>query len=174
MVRLQEGKRTLQALQGDLRTQDERVAGLEKQLAAARAQWEKKNESVVSSPRAAVVWEIKAQAGDLLETLQPVMKLIDCQNRWVTTHVAENDLNRLQIGTTARIELVGKRMTLRGVVQSIRSGIGRLKLGEDPLIPIPINLARESEVRVRILNDVPAPPLQFCYVGYTGRVIFDR
>jgi hypothetical protein len=63
-------------------------------------------------------------------------------------------------------------LTLRGEVQSIRSGIGRLRLGETPLVPIPINLARESEVRVRILDDAPAPPLQFCYVGYTGRVIF--
>jgi hypothetical protein len=102
------------------------------------------------------------------------MKLIDCKNRWVTTYVAENDLNRLRIGSKARIELVGMRVALRGEVQSIRSGIGRLSLGEDPLVPIPINLARESEVRVRILNDVPAPALQFCYMGYTGRVIFER
>jgi multidrug resistance efflux pump len=174
VVRLQEASRTLQNLQGDLRTQDERVAGLERQLAAANQQWEKRNQSVLRSPRHAVVWELQAQAGDLLEALQPVMKLIDCKNRWVTTYVAENDLNRLRIGSTARIELVGTRVALRGEVQSIRSGIGRLSLGEDPLVPIPINLARESEVRVRILNDVPAPALQFCYVGYTGRVIFER
>jgi len=150
------------------------VAGLERQLTASGQQWEKRHQSLLRSPRQAVVWELQAQAGDLLEALQPVMKLIDCNNRWVTTSVAENDLNRLRIGDKARIELVGRRMTLRGEVESIRSGIGRLQLGDDPLVPIPINLARESEVRVRILNDVPAPPLQFCYVGYTGRVIFKR
>ncbi|MCT0207545.1 HlyD family secretion protein [Synechococcus sp. CS-1332] len=174
VVRLQEARRSLQALQGDLSTQDQRVAGLGRQLAASSQQWEKRHKSILRSPRQAVVWELQAQAGDLLEALQPVMKLIDCNNRWVTTTVAENDLNRLRIGDRARIELVGRRMTLRGEVESIRSGIGRLQLGDDPLVPIPINLARESEVRVRILNDVPAPPLQFCYVGYTGRVIFER
>ncbi len=174
VVRFQEARRNLQALQGNLSTQDERVKGLERQLKAAQQQLDKRSETVLRSPRRAVVWDIQAQAGDLLEALQPVMKLIDCSNRWVVTFVAEKDLNRLRIGTPARIELVGRRMSLRGEVQSIRSGIGRLKLGEDPLVPIPINLARESEVRVRLLNDVPAPPLQFCYVGYTGRVIFDR
>ncbi|MEA5441564.1 HlyD family secretion protein [Cyanobium gracile] len=174
VVRLQEARRSLQALQGDLGTQDQRVAGLERQLADATQQWDKRHQSTLRSPRRAVVWELQAQAGDLLEALQPVMKLIDCENRWVITYVAENDLNRLQIGTGARIELVGRRMTLRGEVESIRSGIGRLRLGNDPLVPIPINLARESEVRVRLLNDVPSPPLQFCYVGYTGRVIFER
>lgn len=174
VVRLQEAKRTLQTLQGDLSTQDQRVMGLDRQLTAATQQWEKRNQSLLRSPRNAVVWELQAQAGDLLEALQPVMKLIDCNNRWVTTYVTEKDLNQLQIGDPARIELVGRRLTLRGEVQSIRSGIGRLRLGKDPLIPIPLNLARESEVRVRLLNDVPSPPLQFCYVGYTGRVIFKR
>ena len=171
-VRLQETKRNLQSLQGDLYTQDQRVKGLERQLTAAIQAWEKLRMSVLRSPRQAVVWELQAQAGDLLEAMQPVIKLIDCGNRWVTTYVAENDLNRLRIGSAARVELVGRQLTLRGEVQSIRSGIGRLRLGEAPLVPIPINLTRESEVRVRILNDVPAPPLQFCYVGYTGRVIF--
>jgi len=171
-VRLQETKRSLQSLQGELYTQGQRVEGLERQLAAASQEWEKRHLSVLRSPRHAVIWELQAQAGDLLEAMQPVIKLIDCGNRWVTTYVAENDLNRLRIGSAARVELVGRRLTLRGEVQSIRSGIGRLRLGEAPLVPLPINLARESEVRVRILNDVPAPPLQFCYVGYTGRVIF--
>ena len=171
-VRLQETKRSLQSLQGELYTQGQRVEGLERQLAAASQDWEKRHLSVLRSPRHAVIWELQAQAGDLLEAMQPVIKLIDCGNRWVTTYVAENDLNRLRIGSAARVELVGRRLTLRGEVQSIRSGIGRLRLGEAPLVPLPINLARESEVRVRILNDVPAPPLQFCYVGYTGRVIF--
>jgi multidrug resistance efflux pump len=155
-------------------TQDQRVAGLERQLVVARQQWERLHQSVLRSPRQAVVWELQAQVGDLLEELQPVFKLIDCSHRWVTTYVAENDLNRLHIGSPSRIELVGVRLTLRGEVQSIRSGIGRLRLGADPLVPIPFNLARESEVRVRILKDVPAPPLRFCYVGYTGRVIFER
>ena len=37
---------------------------------------------------------------------------------------------------------------------------------------LPINLARESQVRVRIDSDVPAPPRKLCFVGYSARVIF--
>jgi hypothetical protein len=69
---------------------------------------------------------------------------------------------------------VGNRDKLRGEVIGIRSGIGRTQLGDEAPQPVPINLARESEVRIRILNDFAAPPGAFCYVGFTAKVSFDR
>lgn len=69
---------------------------------------------------------------------------------------------------------MGSRNKLRGEVIGIRSGIGRTQLGEEAAQPVPINLARESEPIIRILNDFPAPPGAFCYVGFTAKVSFDR
>jgi hypothetical protein len=57
-------------------------------------------------------------------------------------------------------------------VDLIRSGVGRLSGRDGEPSALPINLARESQVRVRIDSDVPAPPRKLCFVGYSARVIF--
>jgi hypothetical protein len=81
-------------------------------------------------------------------------------------------LKRLKIGTRARIDLNGEELDLNGSVVLIRSGMGRL--GELNADPTPLQPGQKplSQVRVRILNDVPAPPQKLCFVGYGARVIF--
>ena len=101
-----------------------------------------------------------------------MLQLVNCANRWVTTYVSEGDLTRLRIGSRARIDLIGEDLDLRGQVDLIRSGVGRLPGNDDTATPPPINLARESQVRVRIDSDVPAPARKLCFVGYSARVIF--
>ncbi|QEY32462.1 HlyD family efflux transporter periplasmic adaptor subunit [Synechococcus sp. RSCCF101] len=171
-VRLQEEELALNRLQGDLRTERRRVSGLREQLAVAEQEWSERHEWTVRSPRTAVVWDVLAQEGDRVNGLEPLLTLIDCERRWLTTTMTEHDLNEIGVGSKARVQLVGNRRRLRGEVVSIRSGIGRLQLGEEAIRPVPINLARESEVRVRLLNDWPAPPEEFCYVGSSARVVF--
>jgi multidrug resistance efflux pump len=97
---------------------------------------------------------------------------VNCASRWVTTYVSERDLKRLRIGSPARIDLIGEELDLRGRVDLIRSGVGRLSGKDDEPTPLPINLARESQVRVRIDSDVPAPARKLCFVGYSARVLF--
>ncbi len=172
-VRLQESKLKLQRLEGRRRTQAKRVEGLTRQLETAGIARGLQSESTLVSPREAVVWKLLANQGDTVRAEAPVLQLIDCKDRFITTFVKESDLNRVRIGSPARIDLVGDSLDLRGEVATIRSGLGRVSLKDDTN-PIPINLARESQVRVRILNDIPAPPLKFCYVGFTARVSFER
>ena len=174
VVRLQEATIALENAEGDVRTQTFQVSGLEQQVNVARKEWQERSRSRLVSPRRAVVWQLGAQRGDSVDAMQTVIQMIDCSQRWLTTTVAENDLNRIQLGSKARIELVGSRDKLRGEVIGIRSGIGRTQLGEEAPQPVPINLARESEVKIRILNDFPAPPGEFCYVGFTAKVSFQR
>ena len=174
VVRLQEATIAMENAEGDLRTQSFQVSGLEQQLSVAKKEWQERNLARLVSPRRAVVWQLGAQKGDSIDAMQTVIQMIDCSKRWLTTTVAENDLNRIHLGSKARIELVGSRDKLRGEVIGIRSGIGRTQLGEEAPQPVPINLARESEVKIRILNDFPAPPGEFCYVGFTAKVSFER
>jgi multidrug resistance efflux pump len=174
VVRLQEATIALENAVGDVRTQTFQVSGLEQQVNVARKEWQERSRSLLVSPRKAVVWQLGAQRGDSVDAMQTVIQMIDCNQRWLTTTVAENDLNRIRLGSKARIELVGSRNKLRGEVIGIRSGIGRTQLGDEAPQPVPINLARESEVKIRILNDFPAPPGEFCYVGFTARVSFGR
>jgi multidrug resistance efflux pump len=174
VVRLQEATIDLENAEGDVRTQAFQVSGLEQQVAVARKEWQERSSARLISPRKAVIWQLGAQRGDSVDAMQSVIQMIDCSQRWLTTTVAENDLNRIRLGSRARIELVGSRDRLRGEVVGIRSGIGRTQLGEEAPTPVPINLARESEVKIRILNDFPAPPGEFCYVGFTAKVSFQR
>jgi multidrug resistance efflux pump len=174
VVRLQEATIALENAEGDVRTQAFQVSGLEQQVAVARKEWQERSSARLVSPRKAVIWQLGAQRGDSVDAMQSVIQMIDCSQRWLTTTVAENDLNRIRLGSKARIELVGNRDKLRGEVVGIRSGIGRTQLGEEAPTPVPINLARESEVKIRILNDFPAPPGEFCYVGFTAKVSFQR
>ena len=174
VVRLQEATIALENAEGDVRTQAFQVSGLEQQVAVAKKEWQERSSARLISPRKAVIWQLGAQRGDSVDAMQSVIQMIDCSQRWLTTTVAENDLNRIRLGSKARIELVGSRDKLRGEVVGIRSGIGRTQLGEEAPTPVPINLARESEVKIRILNDFPAPPGEFCYVGFTAKVSFQR
>lgn len=174
VVRLQEATIALENAEGDVRTQAFQVSGLEQQVAVARKEWQERSSARLVSPRKAVIWQLGAQRGDSVDAMQSVIQMIDCSQRWLTTTVAENDLNRIRLGSKARIELVGSRDKLRGEVVGIRSGIGRTQLGDEAPTPVPINLARESEVKIRILNDFPAPPGEFCYVGFTAKVSFQR
>ncbi len=174
VVRLQEATIALENAEGDVRTQTFQVSGLEQQVNVARKEWQERSRSRLVSPRKAVVWQLGAQRGDSVDAMQTVIQMIDCSQRWLTTTVAENDLNRIRLGSKAKIQLVGSRDKLRGEVIGIRSGIGRTQLGDEAPQPVPINLARESEVKIRILNDFPAPPGEFCYVGFTAKVSFQR
>jgi len=170
--RLQATKLDLARLAG-LRTAAERqVQGLTAQLNTAKTLYNQQSSVWLKAPVASVVWGVVARTGDTLAQQAPVLRLINCRSRWVTTYVSESDLKRLRIGNPARIDLIGEQLDLRGKVDLIRSGVGRTADRDNDPSRLPINLARESQVRVRINSDVPAPARKLCFVGYSARVIF--
>jgi len=172
LPRLQDQNLKLAQLEGEQAAAERRVKGLKDQLVTAESVFQKQSQAWISAPIAAVVWRVQARSGDSLRPQQPVLQLVNCANRWVSTYVSESDLNRLRIGSRARIDLIGEDLDLRGQVDLIRSGVGRLSGNDNPSSLPPINLARQSRVRVRIDSDVPAPARKLCFVGYSARVIF--
>lgn len=172
LPRLQESRLRLAQLEGERAAVQRRVKGLEAQLTTAETLFEKQSNVWLEAPVPAVVWRVQARTGDSLRPQQPVLRLVKCTSRWVTTYVSESDLKRLRIGSRARIDLIGEELDLSGRVDLIRSGVGRLSGDNDEPVPLPINLPRESQVRVRIDSNVPAPPQKLCFVGYSARVIF--
>lgn len=175
LPRLQEVRLKLAPLEGERVAAQRRVTGLQAQLKTAESLFRKQSAVWVEAPGPAVVWQVQARRGDSLRPQQPLLRLVNSSSRWVATSVvatsvSEGDLRRLRIGSRARIDLIGEILDLRGQVDLIRSGVGRLSSQNDDPAPLPINRARESRVRVRIDNDVPAPPRKLCFVGYSGRV----
>lgn len=170
--RLEETELKRKLLESEARTQQKRVQGLEAEYRSAESQLNRYRQAWISAPLQAVVWRLLAHTGDDVKAQQKVVRLIDCTERWLTTTVSESMLKRLKIGTPARIDLNGEALDLNGSVTLIRSGMGRL--GELHADPTPLQPGQKplSQVRVRILNDVPAPPEKLCFVGYGARVIF--
>ncbi len=172
LPRLQETRLKLAQLGGERAAAQRRVKGLQAQLNSADTLFQQQSNVWLKAPIPAVVWRVQARSGDTLRPEQPVLRLVNCKSRWVNTYVSESDLKRLRIGSRARIDLIGEDLDLRGQVDLIRSGVGRLAGKDDEAAPLPINLARESQVRVRLDSDVPAPARKLCFVGYSARVIF--
>jgi multidrug resistance efflux pump len=172
LPRLQNTRLELARLAGLKRAAERQVKGLQAQLDTAQTLYAQQRTVWLKSPTNAVVWGLLARKGDTLKPQQLVLRLINCRSRWVTTYVSESDLKRLRIGSRARIDLIGEDLDLRGRVDLIRSGVGRQADRENDPTRLPINLARESQVRVRIDSDVPAPPRKLCFVGYSARVSF--
>ena len=172
LPRLQETRIRLAQLEGQMAGLERKVKGLRGQLNTARLLYKQERDVWIDSPIQGVIWKILSRVGDTLKPDQPLLKLVNCQQRWVNTTVSESDLRRLRIGTRARIDLIGEDLDLSGSVDLIRSGVGRISGQNDDAVARPINLARQSEVRVRIDSDVPAPPKKLCFVGYSARVIF--
>jgi len=170
--RLQQARLQLARLQGERTAALHQVQGLQSQLSSAERLFRQQSDLWLEAPINAVVWQLQARNGDSLRAQQKVLRLINCASRWITTYVSESDLKRLRIGSRARIDLLGEDLDLRGQVDLIRSGVGRLSGDNDEPKPLPINLARESQVRVRIDRDLPAPARKLCFVGYSARVIF--
>lgn len=170
--RLEETQLKRQLLENDLLIQQKRVQGLEGELRSAETQLGRVRSAWITAPLQAVVWRLLAHAGDDVKANQKLIRLIDCKQRWLTTTVSESMLKRLKIGSRARIDLNGESLDLNGSVELIRSGMGRLgEINEDPK-PLAPGQKPLSQVRVRILNDVPSPPEKLCFVGYGARVIF--
>ena len=172
LPRLQNTKLELARLAGLRRAAERQVEGLRAQLDTAQTLYEQQRTTWLKAPENAVVWGLLARKGDTLKPQQLVLRLINCHSRWVTTYVSESDLKRLHIGSRALIDLIGEDLDLHGRVDLIRSGVGRQADRENDPTRLPINLARESQVRVRIDSDVPAPARKLCFVGYSARVSF--
>lgn len=171
--RLQETQQKRKQLESERITQIKRVEGLKAELQSAETLLSRQREAVIKAPRPGVVWRLLARLGDDLQAQQKVIRMIDCDRRWLLATVNEATLKQLKIGSEAKIDLIGEELNLKGRVELIRSGVDRLSGGvNDNPIPVPVNQKSLSQVRVGILNDLPAPAQKLCFVGYGARVTF--
>ncbi|WP_338462712.1 HlyD family efflux transporter periplasmic adaptor subunit [Synechococcus elongatus IITB7] len=172
-VRLQELKLQESQLRSQVAAQTAQVNGLKNQLQEITRNTRSRQEIPLASPVPTVLWQASVSNGDVVTRGQILAKTIDCRDRWVDVYIGETALRKIRVGEPARVDLIGKDRSLEGKVIFIRSGVGRLRVGEDVLPSIPINLARESQVRIQ-LNPDKIQPSEFCDVGFTGRVTFQN
>ena len=157
----------------------QRIRDGETELVQAKTDLNQRQQVVVNAPLSGVLWKMMAQEGKFVQRGEVLAQVADCKTRWVDALVDEGEVNALQVGMLADIRLTGAKdgTLLRGKVQTIRSGVGRLSAGQEVATPIAPNLPRYSQVRVEL--DSPQTVLtddsgtgNLCSIGYTGRVTF--
>jgi multidrug resistance efflux pump len=164
----------LEEVEDEKKAQILRIEELQKQLAQANKEYEIKRFADVVSPIDGVVWTIDHHAGSSIKEQETVLSLLDCSDRWINTYVREGDIKNLYIGQRAEIVLYGSENKLKGRISLIRSGIGRSSSGSDIIPLLPINMYRETQVKVSIEegNELSQDPNYLCFSGYTGKVTF--
>ncbi len=178
-IRLQETELEIAELQKSISNKEKAIEDTQAELTAAKTDLAKHSRYLVTAPTTGVIWALSAREGQFLQEGEDLGKLLDCSRRWVDVYVDERAIRKIQPGTTAEIELRGsEEKLLTGQVSSVRSGLGRLAVGEEEAFPLVANIPRHSHVRIDIdSTDINSNKNQieankFCYVGYTAKVKF--
>jgi multidrug resistance efflux pump len=131
----------------------------------------------ISASGKGVLWEVMVHNGENVNSGQPLLKSLNCQQLWVDAFVNIDDLKRIQIGSPAQVELHASNLKLNGWVKTIRSPMsGESKLGQDGAITPPdVKNQQLAQVRVELedsqeLLGSKQSSAQFCQVGQVAKV----
>ncbi len=178
-IRVQELQIQIADGRAEVASLKQKIRDGELELAKANSDLKQRQQVVVNAPLSGVLWKMMAQEGKFVQRGEVLAQVADCKTRWVDALVDEGEVNALQVGMAAEVRLTGAKdgELLRGKVQTIRSGVGRLSAGQEVATPIAPNLPRYSQVRVELdptqmVSMDESGTGNLCSIGYTGRVTF--
>lgn len=126
----------------------------------------------------AVVQSLLARAGEEVHNGEAMMRLVDCDRRFLEVAVSERHFESIAPGAPATVRLRGGARPFEARVTAVRGAGAKLAFpdlaAEPPLVP-------EGQLRVLIALDPVIPDqtadgmaASFCDVGRTAEVRFDR
>ena len=123
--------------------------------------------SEVLAPADGTLANFELRVGNYVKVGQAVAALLDRHQRYVVGYFEEPKLNRIHVGDTATIQLMGDHQRIRGHVQGIatgieereRSGSSNLLANVNPTFSW-VRLAQRVPVKI-ILDEQPNNPLAF-------------
>ncbi|WP_185733509.1 HlyD family secretion protein [Burkholderia sp. Bp8998] len=140
------------------------------ELTRVAAEFERQRMATLAADRPSVVWSLDAQSGEALTAGAPIMQLIDCNDVWVDAFFDESDVRDLEVGAPVKVSLSHDSRHWSGVIETIRSGSGRVTVGQYVAAPPP-EIARRQlpvkvvTVRVRVDWKRELQPSQYCLAG---------
>lgn len=152
-----------------------RLDALKKAVALEDARYKKMSEATLKAPFNGVAWRVFGAKGTHVDTTRPILEMVDCSKAFIDTSIHERYFDKIKVGDTATIKLVGGKQVLKGTVQSIRGG--SLSESSTAFLAGATQILRPHEIQVMIkLNekDVEKGKGEFCYMGRTGEVSFDK
>ncbi len=164
----------------------------EAELAKINRQLELNQQATIPSPTNGIVWSVESKAGEYVEPSTPILEVLNCQNRWVEAFFSERNAEKIYPGKPVKVRLLGAEAdkVISGRVESVRAGSGRVETGEDIAVPPPDSIRRQVAVRIKLdeitgqspfvlaqnqeINSTDVDSVQFCSVGRSTEVVFER
>ncbi|NHC37501.1 HlyD family secretion protein [Scytonema millei] len=130
---------------------------------------------VISAPTTGAVWSVDAKGGEYLASSTPVLRVLNCQNRWVDAFFSEDSTKNLTPGMAVQVRLVGGGdRFIPGKIESLRSGSGRVATGYDVAVPPPESTQKQVAVRINLDWSAAPNAVNFCDVGRSAEVRFPK
>ncbi len=130
---------------------------------------------VITAPTTGAVWSVDAKAGEYITATTPIIKILNCQNRWVDAFFSEESTRNLSPGMPVQVRLLGSdSQVLKGTIEAIRGGSGRVSTGQDIAVPPPESARRQVTVRVKVKWNEAPNSVHFCDVGRSAKVVFAK
>ncbi len=130
---------------------------------------------VITAPTTGAVWSVDAKAGEYITATTPILKILNCQNRWVDAFFSEESTRNLSPGMPVQVQLLGSdSQVLKGTIEAIRGGSGRVSTGQDIAVPPPESARRQVTVRVKVKWNEAPNSVHFCDVGRSAKVVFAK
>lgn len=153
----------------------------EEQLIQARRRSEEmaqqsmlQKESVITMPTDGVIWAVAGKPGEQVEPNHLVMEIINPANIWVDAFFAERHAGELRPGQPVTIHSLDGTESWKGVLESVRAGVGRMIVDNSVAVPPPETVKRQIAVRVTTAWTGSFDPVAFCGVGRSVEVSFPR
>jgi multidrug resistance efflux pump len=146
------------------------LAASQEEAGTLQAELQQQRRARLLAPVDGAVWAIDANGGDSVGQNGAVLQIIDCRAPWVDAFLKESEVDRVQPGQKVRVKALQSGAQWTGEVDTVRSGTGRVSIGQYVVDPPPEVMRRQLPVRVataRIRIDWPQPlsPRDFCGAG---------
>ena len=131
------------------RNLEKQIQSIQSQLSITNKELQVQQNVLVLVPTTGVIWSIDSQSQEIVEANKSIIQLLNCENLWIEAFVNETDANKLVVGQEAEINLNNSsNVQLKGQVETIRAGTGRIEVGQYVVEPPPEIARRQLPVRV--------------------------
>lgn len=147
------------------------LTALERRIDVERIRVGRAASATLTAPVAGIIWERLAPSGVQVQRGDAVLRLVDCENTFVTLSVTQPVFNRLRLGTTAKFRFDDSGEVFTGTVARL-AGPGAASIyGSLAVGPSQRHLER-ADVTLSLPTLSENPELH-CAIGRTGRAFFE-
>ena len=137
----------------------------EERVAELKRQAELQENALVTMPFDGAAWAIPARHGSQAALHETVLEVINPQRVWVDAFFHECHTDKLAIGSVVTVSAPDGAAIGRGVVESVRGGVGRIPFDGVVAVASDNHSQKRVAVRVRLDSENPFDASQFFGVG---------